>query len=1362
MHMVPAPDAAFGRNTPATPHLMRNFPSCRKGAALTVAAAALAVLSPVTAPAQLYTGPYGAGGTWNLYQVVTTPASWTAARAAAKAKTAASTGLPGVTSSLTGHLAQISSEDENSFIAAAAALTPGSGNSNVWLGANDLDAPDGPGELGTSRTGWQWADSGTQIHDGDFAGWAPGEPNNAGGVEDGVEMRTDGAWNDISTSGTRKYVIEWDLQAAAPIAGAAQFPIYYTGPYGPGGTWNLYRVVMRGETWDAARQAARAATAKSTGLAGVSGPAYAQLKGHLISLSTEAEHHFAYQVMAFGSLNTAGFWTGATDRRADGGDGLGTDPLTGWRWTDEPVIASTVTFHRFPRRPFFAAEEPSNTGGVEDVVEVTGTGLWNDATSVGTLRRFLVEWNTAQPSPVAGAAQLEPMLTGTRTFGGAVSTSQWNVKGTVFTSQPSATLTNLTAALRFVNTPPPTANTREVTTPVLNNTDSNPATNTAGRSTNGLFWPKQPLANDTANVDDNYYLVNARTRISCAAGTTYTVNVHSDDGFYLRITGTDGRKATFTKAGGLGGIDASDASAIYFAFGTGDSSTRGVFTVSETGEYDVEYVGFDITGGSFQEVSWAPVEALNDWDTGEWKLMGGTPAGSPQLPPAGTLPGLVGTGRKWGIRSAAAATAITGIPDAVAAVQNAAAFVDSELPVINFNDAQSPGSRFRFAGDFDLPGGTAGDDNQFAVVAKATFEVPAPGTYTICVRADDNFALRVAGAKWAGRTANYNSAGPAALSNGFIDSLDASTLFWLPSADAGARAVINFSSAGTWPMELVWYEGTGGAGAEIYYAPGICVSDLDSTDWKLIGDPAAYTATLPATLPGATAGSEGAWGLRVLESGASVPVTSVGTAVNALLEGSGVNHRESVPVLNHIAPSSPGTGGIFGGDLALPGIDANNNANLAIHARGRVIIPATGLYTFIVRSGDGWALRFKNASWLERTGAGIDPADPSTLVYNVTGSPTAVNDFRGGGVLSLNQGAYDVDFVTFQDQRDTQFELYAAAGNVLSAGDTAALGTAGLGDAGPGTAWRLVGHKADGGIPRLGVLGSWSVRQTKPQAEAYAGSGTIAGALAWLGQPAAVNGATTSSSGMINFSDPGFGGPGSIVNDVAIPQNNPGTTAADDNYYATEITGTLRVPADGIYSIGWQGDDGGFLEFISAPTPVSFSRLVANATGNTVITTASDGGPLARLQHDAGGANTRSIGDVLLFSGQYPVRAVWFEGSGSSYFELFAAAAGQQYNLITSSSYGTPVDTDGLQLGDMSIPIEPLEILSISFPASRMLTLTWASNPGKTYVVERSADLSAWATAAVSLPSGGTITSWTTSAPIPAAETRWFYRVREM
>src|SRR5688572_23902138 len=73
------------------------------------------------------------------------------------------------------------------------------------------------------------------------------------------------------------------LLFAAPLA-RAQF---YTAPFGPGGSWNLYEVTNTVTTWKAGHQAATAKQAGSTGVSGVSGNTST---GHLVAISGWAEN----------------------------------------------------------------------------------------------------------------------------------------------------------------------------------------------------------------------------------------------------------------------------------------------------------------------------------------------------------------------------------------------------------------------------------------------------------------------------------------------------------------------------------------------------------------------------------------------------------------------------------------------------------------------------------------------------------------------------------------------------------------------------------------------------------------------------------------------------------------------------------------------------------------------------------------------------------------------------------------------------------------------------------------------------------------------------------------------------------------
>ncbi len=151
----------------------------------------------------LYRNPDKAyfAATNNFYQNTTDFASWEDASA-----TAAQAGLDGVPE-LTGHLATITSQEENDFVQAL--LT-----SSSWLGGSD-EAVEGE---------WRWvegAEEGEQFWQGLVAGssvngaytnWAPGEPNQFFGAADPenyAHMRSDGFWNDLPENRNLNYIIEW-------------------------------------------------------------------------------------------------------------------------------------------------------------------------------------------------------------------------------------------------------------------------------------------------------------------------------------------------------------------------------------------------------------------------------------------------------------------------------------------------------------------------------------------------------------------------------------------------------------------------------------------------------------------------------------------------------------------------------------------------------------------------------------------------------------------------------------------------------------------------------------------------------------------------------------------------------------------------------------------------------------------------------------------------------------------------------------------------------------------------------------------------------------------------------------------------
>jgi hypothetical protein len=162
--------------------------------------------------------------------------------------------------------------------------------------------------------------------------------------------------------------------------------------------------------------------------------------------------------------------------------------------------------------------------------------------------------------------------------------------------------------------------------------------------------------------------------------------------------------------------------------------------------------------------------------------------------------------------------------DAIDSLSKASQLLSGALPtggetsvtaaLINFVDPQSP-SRGRFGDEVPLPadvafpGNTAGDDNDFAISATSDLIIPLAGDWTFGINADNGVRLRV---------------GDFVMSRSGFDT-------------ATLLQTFNFSSAGSYPLSLTYYEHTGQSGIELFAAPG-AILDGTNSSFRLLGDTA--------------------------------------------------------------------------------------------------------------------------------------------------------------------------------------------------------------------------------------------------------------------------------------------------------------------------------------------------------------------------------------------------------------------------------------------------------------------------------------------------------------------------------------------
>lgn len=132
----------------------------------------------------LFTGQFGAGNTWNVYEAINSPLTWEEAFYYAQSAPDPTGG------GAVGHLVVIGGAAENTFVNTNA---PG----DRWIGLTDRfgvapGATESAIQLNPQTDGWAWVNGEAFT----YQNWGGGEPNDAGNAEDAGQMTGGGTWND--------------------------------------------------------------------------------------------------------------------------------------------------------------------------------------------------------------------------------------------------------------------------------------------------------------------------------------------------------------------------------------------------------------------------------------------------------------------------------------------------------------------------------------------------------------------------------------------------------------------------------------------------------------------------------------------------------------------------------------------------------------------------------------------------------------------------------------------------------------------------------------------------------------------------------------------------------------------------------------------------------------------------------------------------------------------------------------------------------------------------------------------------------------------------------------------------------------
>lgn len=420
----------------------------------------------------------------------------------------------------------------------------------------------------------------------------------------------------------------------------------------------------------------------------------------------------------------------------------------------------------------------------------------------------------------------------------------------------------------------------------------------------------------------------------------------------------------------------------------------------------------------------------------------------------------------------------------------------------------------------------------------------------------------------------------------------------------------------------------------------------------------AAPLTWPATIPGPL-GRAGTWGVRTylndgLEFGETLEATLefLGRAdgrTPELTPSNVVDSQETT--LNFVDPESNALATLWGVipcSRPFPGnaLSTTNNGGTAkgddrvvTSAKGTILIEEASDYTFNLRSDDGFMFRIlspggTHPEFVASNGIGFVDQDARNTVY----FPSGTGDGNTRAVAHLAPGIYNLEYVQWEGAGGFFYQVAAAKGFFLNDGDT--------------DTWSAIGNTTTRTtpIPYPSIVGDWTVETTLPGATV----GSIASAKTSIDAAVAADAAAaTSTWSLINFNDPGFGGPGRIPGDSPWPRD---TAGVDDNQYAMRMTATLRIPEDGTYLFGYQGDDGSELSI--GGVNEAFSAIVENATGAGSF---GKGNTIA--------ANLGSVGAQANFSRET-----------SALFEQVGALAGSTDTAVSTTA------TDGQKLGAPFVP----------------------------------------------------------------------------
>jgi hypothetical protein len=559
--------------------------------------------------------------------------------------------------------------------------------------------------------------------------------------------------------------------------------VYFTGPYGPGGTWNLYehRGFEGGERvagavepkgWNAAHQDAMSRLETISGT---------NARGHLLALAGPTAQQENDFIAA--RLDHQGTWIGLSDKPAFGGGAAGTDGRAGfgnppgdgvgWKWTSGEVFD-------------FANWVGPNPRGDDNLAGLSRQRGWYTA---GGATSYIIEYETHSPTPLnLPPVPLAPMLPGPAPRAGA-----FGVREVAINTSIGAWTRG---AVRLLQNIPADSIVRDYYTPVIDYQTEFEAI----QSRTGPSRPFELLQRGDVPFaqHDNFAMVaHGQILIPEGQGGDWTFSITSDDGFELYIPG-----ARFELAQ-MGATTITPYGSVRYP-GDRASFTTLASTNLQPGVHDIELVYYENTGQALVNL-FAARGRKSDVDS-SFALVG-----APAQNVVGRTPSIPGRFEFLQIRHNPAAEPEERIESIAEAKQVLSTPGENDTMTrtsttnVNYDNIAPPGSRDSGAYDTDrsfLFGET------IAASAKGALVVDTAGSYTFGFSVLDGGELTIGGGLF------RENFGEGAITNG-----GESLTLDRAATDGVALAVVDLMP-GTYPLEFVTYNSGGDALAELFVAPG--------------------------------------------------------------------------------------------------------------------------------------------------------------------------------------------------------------------------------------------------------------------------------------------------------------------------------------------------------------------------------------------------------------------------------------------------------------------------------------------------------------------------------------------------------------